>query len=614
MEPPLPGFDGERPEPRRIIEDTPDPSDVETDVNSAALQTAVNIFAGMTTRGIKRFLTKPQPWKRDLVRTPWIFPVAAMHLAAIVIQKAWLPCWLRVAKPSSTRTKKAGGVDSGSLEALRIAKINTGSNSLKVNRNRPPEQKEARCLYVREMLQERYLDLLKRQHAMASGASAATASAVLSYASYEHFLVATVQNFIRFRKKGTVRLLWKVLQYKRIGVFHVAAFEIQSAWRTAVQRWEMRLFAEEQLRISQGSMIAHARVYAATRIQEAWRKLSNYRVYHALRDIVAQFRGTGDPFLLLRSILPREAMLLDPSMQVHLRFRLGGSRFPPSIYYKIFTHGAVCDLGAFAPRNYAAERMGAPRREEDLYMRFENNGWRPLIARMQPGGDQNRKDEVERTTARKVVKSFHHIRLRRRQDVERTRKQRSIAWMRKLYTMAVEDEEGEHEKKDLEVESLPDSPSSSVAVGAPGARGGAARLGRSLEPKLTPRPPPGHKPATHGRPHRLETARTSKLGRQEGTAGSLAGRDNSSKPVTFVNLSSVVEDSLEDLPDDMLLEWSKKLDFDAYMDGWSAIATSDRSEGTLPICAQTQPLGIDEDEIEMYSHRAPPHTMIGRVY
>merc|ERR1719450_708842 len=98
----------------------------------------------------------------------------------------------------------------------------------------------------------------------------------------------------------------------------------------------------------------------------------DYRVYESLKETVAQFHGTGDPHLLLKSILPREAMLLDPAMQVHVRFRLGGSRFPPSIYYKIFTHGAVCDLGSFAPRNYAAERLGATRDVEDWYIREEN--------------------------------------------------------------------------------------------------------------------------------------------------------------------------------------------------------------------------------------------------
>ena len=39
-----------------------------------------------------------------------------------------------------------------------------------------------------------------------------------------------------------------------------------------------------------------------------------------------RFRRSGDPYLLLRAVLPRESVLLDPAMQVHVRFRLGGPR------------------------------------------------------------------------------------------------------------------------------------------------------------------------------------------------------------------------------------------------------------------------------------------------
>ena len=37
---------------------------------------------------------------------------------------------------------------------------------------------------------------------------------------------------------------------------------------------------------------------------------------------------------------------------LHVRFRLGGLSFPPLIYYKIFVHGAIVDINAFAPRDY----------------------------------------------------------------------------------------------------------------------------------------------------------------------------------------------------------------------------------------------------------------------
>ena len=76
------------------------------------------------------------------------------------------------------------------------------------------------------------------------------------------------------------------------------------------------------------------------------------------------------------------------------------------IYYKIFTHGPICDVGSYAPRNYAKIRKDTKKevvnirqireidknnpkdKAEDLeaeinkagwYIRQENNGWRPVI-------------------------------------------------------------------------------------------------------------------------------------------------------------------------------------------------------------------------------------------
>jgi len=62
----------------------------------------------------------------------------------------------------------------------------------------------------------------------------------------------------------------------------------------------------------------------------------------------------GSPYDLLKSINPAEASLLDAASRCHVRFRLGGTKFPPLIYYKIFSHGGVVDINAFAPRDYMA--------------------------------------------------------------------------------------------------------------------------------------------------------------------------------------------------------------------------------------------------------------------
>ena len=57
---------------------------------------------------------------------------------------------------------------------------------------------------------------------------------------------------------------------------------------------------------------------------------------------------------LLKSINPQEAGLLDAASRCHIRFRLGGHKFPPIIYYKIFSHGGIVDINAFAPRDFMA--------------------------------------------------------------------------------------------------------------------------------------------------------------------------------------------------------------------------------------------------------------------
>jgi len=47
--------------------------------------------------------------------------------------------------------------------------------------------------------------------------------------------------------------------------------------------------------------------------------------------------GTG----ALAKVRPAEARLIaDPALQARVRLRLGGSSFPPQVYYRVFTSGA----------------------------------------------------------------------------------------------------------------------------------------------------------------------------------------------------------------------------------------------------------------------------------
>lgn len=50
---------------------------------------------------------------------------------------------------------------------------------------------------------------------------------------------------------------------------------------------------------------------------------------------------------MLRCINVREAALVDAAAGLVVRFRLGGSSFPPLVFYKIFTHRPVTGTHSF---------------------------------------------------------------------------------------------------------------------------------------------------------------------------------------------------------------------------------------------------------------------------
>ncbi|CEM05286.1 unnamed protein product [Vitrella brassicaformis CCMP3155] len=235
--------------------------------------------------------------------------------------------------------------------------------------------------------------------------------------------------------------------------------------------------------------------YCASRIQRAWRSMSDRRIFEALKQLIS-FHQRGDPMLMLRAFNPQEAQLLDPAMQAHVRFRLGGAwpTFPPLLYYKIFVHGPVVDVNAFAPRPYQLteeqksssirkraallhrlslemwdgplvdgksrlmlEELEGEHSEERLrdcwYIREENNGWRTVAVRVDRVGPP---DEIERLTALKSKRpNYHYSRLKRRQDVEAAKRQRRLDWLRSLYRVASEapaEEEGLEELADMTME------------------------------------------------------------------------------------------------------------------------------------------------------------------
>ncbi|KAH9512261.1 hypothetical protein Btru_041325 [Bulinus truncatus] len=183
-------------------------------------------------------------------------------------------------------------------------------------------------------------------------------------------------------------------------------------------------------------------IQAAITIQRAWRRHIDIQVYKYYRDLI-NFKSRGNPSAMLRCINPNEAKLLDAAAGINIRFRLAGDKFPPNIYYKIFTKRPIQDLCANSPKDYTKSKKLTvkdthshirvpkiqPEDKQGWYKRIENNGWRLVSDRLI---HHILNDPVTWETSKKEYK-FDHSRLKRKQDVEKRKKAKKIEWMQKLY-------------------------------------------------------------------------------------------------------------------------------------------------------------------------------------
>ncbi|MBZ3884275.1 hypothetical protein SUZIE_177110, partial [Sciurus carolinensis] len=140
-------------------------------------------------------------------------------------------------------------------------------------------------------------------------------------------------------------------------------------------------------------------------------------VFQHFKSLI-NLRRQGEPRQIVKYINPKEI------------------KFPPDIYYKIFTHRHIEDLCANSPRDYTKlpakhishNKSDHPEEEDHSgwYRRIENNGWRPVSERFWTP------DEKEIMEGKKESE-FHFSKLKRRQDLEKKRKIRKIEWMRHMY-------------------------------------------------------------------------------------------------------------------------------------------------------------------------------------
>eukprot|EP00760_Papus_ankaliazontas_P034704 PhM_4_TR7421/c0_g1_i1/m.37431 len=236
------------------------------------------------------------------------------------------------------------------------------------------------------------------------------------------------------------------LTYERHTVYYVAAAVLQKAWTSYRQRTTQRMLRRRTQRVFLSKEDS-----AAGKIQLAFRSYSNRQIFRFYVDLI-RFRERGDPKLMLRCINPLESGLFDSASGLHVRFRLGGSQFPPTVYYKIFVHGNVADVGAMAPKDYVRVRQRkaadctrnnkssqrGPQDRTGWYRRDDFNNWRPVNDSVLRNAEQIVKRlETQHLASSKALpesSQFHYSKLKREDDRHRKVKQRRRDWLVQLYT------------------------------------------------------------------------------------------------------------------------------------------------------------------------------------
>ncbi|KAI9143241.1 hypothetical protein BKA69DRAFT_1063090 [Paraphysoderma sedebokerense] len=78
---------------------------------------------------------------------------------------------------------------------------------------------------------------------------------------------------------------------------------------------------------------------AGQKIWKAWERYKLRTTFKILKSELLKCQKALT-FHLLKKLSPRELEILkDPILQARIRFRFGGSQFPPLIYYKVYTLG-----------------------------------------------------------------------------------------------------------------------------------------------------------------------------------------------------------------------------------------------------------------------------------
>lgn len=394
-------------------------------------------------------LKKSKPMRRWLLKQPWIRPIIAFNYAAIKIQQ--------IIRGFITRKRFKRG-------EFRI-RTKEKAKSLLIRSKKTSARQLDR--YMKYLDKSRQISGRKPPEWLSGGFSA--------------WCAVRIQAVWR-------KVFWKkrVLLRRQL-INQVASIVIQTVWRN---RFYSKSFVQNSLQPDQVLVITSKpstpkrsksinRLTASKRIQLCWRSYCNRRIYKYFRDLI-KLKLKGAPLDLLKSIIPSEAYALDKAAGVHVRFRLGGRIFPPKVYFKIFTHRPLCDVNAFAPRDYTMERSQSaivlnnketytgkirvrkgetikvgvryfetivdttnPNGTSNWYFRQDNNDWRPIASQV----FENIASPPWFHEAKYFSKSkpFHFNNVHRKFDLEKERKAKKREWMMKLYGFHLQQRESINE-------------------------------------------------------------------------------------------------------------------------------------------------------------------------
>lgn len=95
---------------------------------------------------------------------------------------------------------------------------------------------------------------------------------------------------------------------------------------------------------------------AARIIQQYWHRYINRQIFKYAQMLL--YNCIQNPNEVIKSINPNEIQYLDPKMSNNfIRFRFLGSKFPPDIVYKIFTHMPVVGINVNDGSRNKSRRM-----------------------------------------------------------------------------------------------------------------------------------------------------------------------------------------------------------------------------------------------------------------